>query len=119
MSKKILVVEDEILVLKTLESKLKEKGFDVVTAINGVVALEKIQNEPIDLILVDVEMPQMNGYTFVTKLKELKLARFVPVVVMAETEELCDIFRRKGVKDFCAKPPAWEELFSIVHRLTD
>ena len=117
MPKKILVVEDEIIVLKTIELRLKEKGFEVVTAINGVVALEKFQNESIDLILVDVEMPQMNGYTFVTRLKDLKLAKSIPIVVMAETEEMQDIFRRKGIKEFLAKPLVWDRLFPTVQRL--
>ena len=117
MPKKILVVEDEILVLKTIESKLKEKGFDVVCAINGIVALEKVQNESVDLILLDAEMPQMNGYTFVTKLKDLKLAKSIPIVVMVETEEMQDIFRRKGIKEFLSKPLVWDRLFPTVQRL--
>ncbi len=117
MAKKILVVEDEILILKTIELRLKEKGYEVVTAINGLVALEKVQNESIDLILVDVEMPQMNGYTFVTKFKELKLARPIPMIVMAEHTEMQEIFKRKGVKEFLDKPLVWDKLFSKIPQL--
>ena len=117
MSQKILVVEDEILLLKTIEDRLKDKGYDVVTAINGLVALEKIQTQSMDLILVDVEMPQMNGYTLITTLKELKLAASVPIVVMTEQPEMQEIFKRKGVKEFLDKPILWDKLFLKVQQL--
>ena len=118
MPKKILVIEDEIFLLKTIESRLKEKGYEVLTAINGIVALEKVQEESIDLILVDVEMPQMNGYTFVTKLKELKLAKSIPIVVMTDHQEMQEIFKRKGVKEFLDKPILWDKLLPKIQQLT-
>ena len=117
MPKKILVIEDEIFLLKTIESRLKEKGYEVLTAINGIVALEKVQEESIDLILVDVEMPQMNGYTFVTKLKELKLAKSIPIVVMTDHQEMQEIFKRKGVKEFLDKPILWDKLLPKIQQL--
>jgi len=60
MSKaKILVVDDEPQILKGLEIRLKDSGYDVVVAVDGVEAIQKAQDEKPDLILMDIMMPQM------------------------------------------------------------
>ena len=62
MPKRILVVDDERQIVKLVEINLRKAGYDVVCAYDGVEALEKVQNEKPDMIVLDVMMPRMNGY---------------------------------------------------------
>lgn len=70
--KKILIVEDEQPIARTLELKLNSHGFSTCTAKNGKDAFSIISNEPLDLILLDLVMPVMDGFDVLVKLKELK-----------------------------------------------
>ena len=63
-SKRILVVDDASLVRRFYRDALERAGFEVDEALNGVEALEKLLGEPADLLIVDVNMPQMDGFTF-------------------------------------------------------
>ena len=66
---KILVVDDDPINIKLLEANLIPCGYDVVTAFDGEEALRKVEAEDIDLILLDVMMPKMNGFEVTKKLK--------------------------------------------------
>ena len=63
--KKILVVDDEPSVLKVLRRRLESKGYDVITAEDGLEGLEKASEQRPDLIISDIMMPTMDGYTFI------------------------------------------------------
>lgn len=67
---KILVVEDDKHVRKLMNAVLKREGYDVVTAENGREALEVLEVQHIDLIILDIMMPEMDGYEFAEELKE-------------------------------------------------
>lgn len=67
---KILVVEDDKHVRKLMNAVLKREGYDVVTAENGREALEVLEVQYIDLIILDIMMPEMDGYEFAEELKE-------------------------------------------------
>ena len=68
-SKRILVVDDASLVRRFYRDALERAGFEVDEALNGVEALEKLLGEPVDLLIVDVNMPQMDGLTFLKTLR--------------------------------------------------
>jgi len=83
--KKILVVDDDELVLDSLTILLKKNHYDIVTAINGFEALEILDEEEFDLILCDVKMPGINGVETIRSLKETGLVlknRDLPVIFM-------------------------------------
>jgi CheY-like chemotaxis protein len=67
---KILVVEDDKHVRKLMNAVLKREGYEVVTAGNGKEALEALEVQHIDLIILDIMMPEMDGYEFAEELKE-------------------------------------------------
>jgi two-component system chemotaxis response regulator CheY len=68
-SKRILVVDDANLVRRYYRDALERAGFEVAEALNGVEALEKLLGEPFDMVIVDINMPQMDGFTFLKTLR--------------------------------------------------
>ena len=79
------------------------------------IVLEKALAETPDLILLDVQMPEMNGYTFMLELEKIKECVNIPVIVLTAHQEMQPIFERKGVKGYLIKPLNFDE----VHKLID
>lgn len=113
MSEKILVVEDDIDILDLVEMSLTADGFEVVTAENGLEALTQIQEEPPDLIILDLMMPQMDGYELMNILKTNKETNAIPVIILtAAKTEVNDKIKGLsiGADDYITKPFAPREL---------
>lgn len=70
MGKKILVIDDDKLILMTLKRLLKREGYDVITALNGQTALRHMEEDGFDLIISDIKMPQMDGIETIRKIRE-------------------------------------------------
>ena len=103
---RVLVVDDDWLNRDLLEAYLRGSGAEVYTAPDGVAALEIARSQPIDLALVDIQMPRMDGLTLCAEIKSAPLTRFVPVVIVtaldSEDEKLKAI--EAGADDFVTKP---------------
>ncbi len=117
MSKKILIIDDEPGILKLLQDRLKVNQYTVVTAQDGEEGLAKINSEQPDLIILDIMMPKMDGFTFVREYKRLSESKIVPIIVLTAKENLQDIFKMEGVKDYLLKPFAAEDLLTRVKKL--
>jgi DNA-binding response OmpR family regulator len=89
MSKKILIVEDEKMIVKPLEMKLKLSGFETGVAYNGEEALAVLEKEKFDLILLDLMMPKVDGFGVLTELK--KRGNLTPVIVATNLNQEGDI----------------------------
>ncbi len=100
----ILIVDDEPVARTLAQKQVSEKGYVVIVATNGEEALAAIAQKRPDLILLDVEMPKMNGYTFVGELAKKNLDPKIPVVVLTAHDELGPIFKRHGVRGYLIKP---------------
>lgn len=92
--KKVLVVDDSLTIRVYHTSLLKSFGFEVDTAENGMEALEKAMNNKYDLILSDINMPVMDGYEFVRKLRKLDNYKLTPVVFVTTLDSEED--KKKG-----------------------
>jgi len=115
MTIKILTVDDEPDVRRLIEIKLKKAGFEVITAADGEEGVEKAKAENPDLILMDVMMPKMDGYTAVKKIKtEMDPAPLVIMLTAKGTED--DVMEGLvgGADDYITKPFAPRELVSRV-----
>jgi len=115
MTIKILTVDDEPDVRRLIEIKLKKAGFEVITAVDGEEGVEKAKAEKPDLILMDVMMPKMDGYTAVEKIKtEMKPAPLVMMLTAKGTED--DVMQGLvgGADDYITKPFAPRELIARV-----
>jgi DNA-binding response OmpR family regulator len=113
---KILIVDDEPFNVDYLEQALAEHGYETVNASNGQEALEKVATEAPDLILLDVMMPVMDGFTVCRILKDHEATRLIPIVIMTALDARED--RIKGIKagadDFLTKPVHEEELLARI-----
>ena len=115
---KILIAEDEEMMLKTMEFKLKKEGFQVIACSNGEEAMEKIVSENPDIIVTDINMPFVTGIDIVKKVKvELKLN--IPIIVLSAVgleKTVLEAFDL-GADDFITKPFSPNELIVRVRRL--
>jgi CheY-like chemotaxis protein len=102
---KILVVDDEKDVVELVSFLLEKDGYNVVTAANGREALEKVSEEHPDLILLDVMMPEMDGYTVQTKLQENPATKSIPIIILTAKGQLRDVFAMSSnVAAYLEKP---------------
>ncbi|WP_027190021.1 response regulator [Fundidesulfovibrio putealis] len=92
MSKTILIVDDSKTVRNLVAFIMKKEGFKVVTAEDGLDGLEKLYSaEKIDLIVSDINMPRMDGFTFIKSVREQEAYRDIPIVVLSTEGQEKDI----------------------------
>jgi phosphoserine phosphatase RsbU/P len=103
---KILIVDDEPFNVDYLEQELDELEYDTVSACNGREALEKVQSESPDLILLDIMMPVMDGFEVLSHLKSNPGTRDLPVIVISANTDLKSVVKgiRMGAEDYLPKP---------------
>lgn len=104
MPAKILVVDDAPETLSLIEAVLTEKGYSVVTAINGKEGLKRVKSDRPHLIIADILMPEMDGFMFYKELKKENETANIPVFVVTVRARMEDTFRAIGVADFIVKP---------------
>lgn len=103
--KRILVAEDEAMMSTMYKTRLEADGFEVLVAGNGSEALELAQKEKPDLILLDVIMPQLDGFTVLEKIKEDPKIKKIPVLMITNlgTDEDKKKGEEKGAADYIVK----------------
>ncbi|MDD3026723.1 MAG: response regulator transcription factor [Erysipelotrichaceae bacterium] len=113
MKSKILIVDDEQDIRELIKFYLKKEGFEVFEASNGFEALEILESEYIDLGIIDVMMPKMDGFELVEKMKDIK---DVPVIMLTAKSQSKDKLRGfdVGVDDYVTKPFDASELIARV-----
>ncbi|NEU82455.1 response regulator [Nostoc sp. UIC 10630] len=112
----ILVVDDTPDNLRLLSAMLTQLGYEIRRVINGPTALKTAQAAPPDLILLDIMMPEMNGYEVCQHLKASEITRDIPVIFISALDEVFDkvkAFAVGGV-DYITKPFSEEEVFARV-----
>ena len=116
---RILVVDDNAQNLELIVAYLDSLGVQVDTAVDGVEALEKVQQADYNLILLDIMMPKMSGFEVSPKLKSDPKTRDIPVIMVTALNELTDIERAiaSGTDDFVSKPVNRLELITRVRSL--
>ncbi len=116
MQKTVLIADDEILKLMTLKERLKKAGMKVITATDGIIALDILRSEKVDALITDVRMPGMDGLNLLEKSRELDSTR--PVLVMTGYGAIEDAVRaiRAGAEDYITKPISDEEIHFRLER---
>lgn len=117
--KKILVVDDDPYILMSLEFLMKKEGFDVKVARNGTEALDIIQQETPSLVLLDIMMPDMDGYAICKHIKGNKKLQHIKVVFLSAKSKESDIQKGYdlGASLYVTKPFSTRDLMKKVREL--
>lgn len=114
MTKSILIVDDESVVTEISKRQLQSQGYTVEVASNGEEALRVLQRFSPELILLDIQMPKMNGYTFMIEKGKQPGLEKIPVIVITAYGEMEPIFRRHHINDYLLKPFQLDDLIQKV-----
>jgi len=121
MAKKILAVDDEKHIVRLIQVNLQRAGYNVDVAYDGLEALKKVEEAPPDLIVLDVMMPQLDGFETLKRLKANPLTSEIPVIMLTAKSQDADVFRgwQSGVDCYLTKPFNPMELLAFVKRIFD
>ncbi|MEK8018477.1 MAG: response regulator, partial [Candidatus Parabeggiatoa sp.] len=114
---RILIVDDNPQIRKMLQRHLKKKGYETFEAENGKMGLVEVEKAKPDLILLDVMMPEMNGFEVCQRLKQDAALKDIPVIFMTAKTETDDVIAglELGAVDYVAKPFNHKELMTRVN----
>ncbi|MGA9117166.1 MAG: sigma-54 dependent transcriptional regulator [Bacteroidota bacterium] len=117
MADTILVVDDEELIRESLSFVLKKEGYGVLDAPNGRAALEIIRRESVDLVITDLEMPEMKGIQLLEAITQCTPETLVLIITAYGSIETAIAALRKGAVDYVLKPVEFDELLVKIRRL--
>ncbi len=112
----ILLIDDNVSTLRILVDTLKKQGFEIITARNGAMGIQRTQFSQPDLILLDIKMQEMDGYEVCKHLKANKQTRDIPIIFMSILGETFDKIKafEVGSVDYITKPFQEEEVLARV-----
>lgn len=119
MARKILIVDDSESVRMIARIALREQGYDVVEANNGVEALKQLDAERVNLVISDVNMPEMDGITLLKQIKASARHKFMPIIMLTTEagQDKKDEGRAAGAKAWITKPFQPDVLIAAVSKL--
>jgi CheY-like chemotaxis protein len=105
MSKKILLIEDDNFLVEMYKTKFEREGYEIVTAMNGGEGLERAVKEKPDLILLDMVLPEKDGYEVLDELKGDKETKDIPVIILSNLGQNGEVKKgkEKGAEDYFIK----------------
>ncbi len=116
----VMVVDDSLTVRKITSRMLAREGYEVATAKDGVDALQQLQDTKPDCILLDVEMPRMDGFEFARNVRADEATRHIPIIMI--TSRTADKHRNHaleiGVNEYMGKPYQEDQLLALIKRYT-
>ena len=115
---KVMVIDDSKTIRRTAETLLKKVGCDVITATDGFEALAKIADNRPDIIFVDIMMPRLDGYQTTALIKNNKVFKKTPVIMLSSKDGLFDRARGRivGSEQYLTKPFTNEELLGAIKK---
>lgn len=119
MKKTILTVDDSLSMQQILKDTLSDAGYSVITCSNGVEALAAFPKQPVDMVITDLNMPQMDGITLIARLRQLPAAQYIPIVMLT-TESSANKKqegKQAGASGWITKPFRPDQLVSVAERL--
>ena len=116
-SKKILIADDEQQLALAVKIRLQSKGYQVVTATDGRAALELAEQEKPDLVILDVLMPVMDGYSCLREINRRFGRAKVPILILTARDRMKDLFELEGIEDYIIKPFDHDDLLLRIDRI--
>ncbi|MGI6241593.1 MAG: response regulator [Candidatus Omnitrophota bacterium] len=110
MKKKLLLVDDEVEICEFLKSFFEDRDYQVATAHSGVQAIEQVESFKPDVVLLDIQMPEMDGLSALREIKEKYPRVKVIMVTAVETQDRIEAAMRLGADNYITKPLSLEYL---------
>ena len=119
MSKRIMTVDDSPSVRQMVSFTLKQSGYEVVEAADGLDALKKLNLGPVDMILTDLNMPNMNGIDLIRKVRANPAYKFIPIIMLTTESQQAkkEAGKQAGATAWIVKPFKPEQLVAVVKRV--
>jgi len=121
MNKRVLIIDDEVNLVELLKVNFKAAGFDVITALDGEEGLNKALNEALDLVILDIRMPKMDGWEVCSKLKDNPKTKNMPVIIITAAAQTVDINKAKELNCglLLTKPFSPEKLVEVATKFIE
>ena len=105
MSKKILIIEDEEILLELLQKKLTQEGYEVTIARDGIDGLDRVKENVPDIILLDIIMPRMGGFEVMKELQKSEEFSGIPIIIISNSGQPVelDLAQKLGARDWLIK----------------
>lgn len=115
IKKKILAIDDSAIALKQLQNIL-EREFEFVGVTSGLAGLKRLDNEAFDLVLLDIEMPVMDGFATLTSIRQREKLRELPIIILTGTRHKEKVVKgiTSGVAGYIVKPANSEQLLTKI-----
>ena len=117
--KKILIIDDEPNLVELIQIRLESHEFEILTASNGVVGYAIAKDEKPDLIVLDINMPTMDGYQFIKEIKWHADLKNIPILILTAKAYLKDLFEEEYICGFVTKPFNSNLLISNIKDILD
>jgi len=113
---KILIIEDDILYIENIKILLEEEGFEVLSAANGFDGIDEAKNNIPGLIICDIMLPDIDGYSVLVELRKREKTKLIPFIFLTAKAEMTDLRRgmNLGADDYLTKPFHAEDLLTAV-----
>ena len=117
MTSSVLIADDDTAICEALERSLRFEGFKVRSAFNGEIAIEEIEKELPDILILDINMPEVDGIQVTKYLRSLDID--IPICILSARDEVSDRVSglEAGADDYVVKPFSFEELLARIHAL--
>ncbi len=116
VQRKILVVDDEQQLAMAVKIRLQSRGYQVSTANDGQQALAAIEADRPDLVILDVLMPVMDGYSCMREINSRFGRGQIPIIILTARDRMKDLFDLEGIADYVVKPFDHEDLLTRIER---
>ena len=113
----IIVIDDDRTTRTLVSGVLVQAGYHVTEAVDGQDGLDRVTRGNFDLIILDVKMPKLDGWSFVKKIHGVEEKRDIPILVLTAYDSMKDLFTPEGVVDYLVKPVQAGQLLSKVQKL--
>lgn len=119
MGASILIVDDSISIRQSVRFVLEENGYTVFEAGDGVEGLKKLEEQKVQLIITDVNMPNMDGLTFVKKIRQTDGIKFIPILVLTTESQgaVVDEGKKAGATGWIVKPFNNDKLLETIKKV--
>jgi two-component system chemotaxis response regulator CheY len=117
MSKRIMVVDDSATIRQVLSFTLEDAGFEVIEAADGHEALQKLGNEPLDMLITDLNMPKMDGIELIREVRKIPTHKFMPILMLTTESQGSkkQLGKEAGASAWLVKPFKPEQLLSVIN----